>query len=175
MASQKPQRSTDSRQPLHTIHSVQVLSALHRRHLALPAEACCHRWCNAHVPTLEAMKCSFRAFSSLLRVLPSTNIRFASMQSSLSQPAVLPAAARRQWRAASGGNGPRRSGLGLQLCNGLGSKQRQPLDRQQRLVAAASTAAAEAAAEAAAPSSSQRKELPKNFDPAASEEGLYQW
>lgn len=97
------------------------------------------------------------------------------MQSSLSQPAVLPAAARRQWRAASGGNGPRRSGLGLQLCNGLGSKQRQPLDRQQRLVAAASTAAAEAAAEAAAPSSSQRKELPKNFDPAASEEGLYQW
>ncbi len=96
------------------------------------------------------------------------------MQTTLTQPALLPATARRQWRAASGASGPRRSPPGLQLCNGLGSKQRHPREQQPRLAAAASTAAAEAATEAAGPSS-QRKELPKNFDPAASEEGLYQW
>lgn len=137
----------------------------------IAAEACRRLLASLHVPTLGDMKCSFRLLSSLLRVLPSTSKRFSTMQSSLTQPALLPAAARRQWRATSAACGPRRSAIGPQLCNGLGSKQRQP-----RLAAAASTAATEAAAEAAQPgSSSQRKELPKNFDPAASEEALYQW
>ncbi|KAL4451165.1 hypothetical protein ABPG77_009237 [Micractinium sp. CCAP 211/92] len=120
------------------------------------------------------MKCSFKPLSSLLRILPPVIKRYSTMQTTLTQPALLPATARRQWRAASGASGPRRSPPGLQLCNGLGSKQRHPREQQPRLAATASTAAAEAATEAAGPSS-QRKELPKNFDPAASEEGLYQW
>lgn len=91
--------------------------------------------------------------------------------------ALLPSAARRQLL---GSAAPRRLATGSQLGSALGGRpagltalQRQ--QQQRRLAAAAaSTAAAEATA-AAAPTSAQRKELPKNFDPAASEEALYQW
>lgn len=92
--------------------------------------------------------------------------------------ALLPSVARRQLL---GSAAPRRLATGSQLGNalcgrpaGLPALQRQ--QQQRRLAAAASAAAAEATAAAApAPTSAQRKELPKNFDPAASEEALYQW
>ncbi|PRW33017.1 valyl-tRNA synthetase [Chlorella sorokiniana] len=91
--------------------------------------------------------------------------------------ALLPSAARRQLL---GSSTPRRlatgSQLGSALCArpvGLPALQRQ--QQQRRLAAAAASAAAAEATTAAAPTSAQRKELPKNFDPAASEEALYQW
>ena len=108
-----------------------------------------------------------------------------NMSTSLSQ-CSLPAA-RRQWRAAFGSAAPRRSTGSSQMGNALGGRpslaaaQRQ---QQRRLAGAAaaaqavSTAAPEAAAastSAPCPTSQQRKELPKNFDPAAREEARYKW
>ena len=93
--------------------------------------------------------------------------------------ALLPSAARRQLL---GSAAPRRLATGCQLgaalCGrpaSLPALQRQQQQQQQRRLAAAAASTAAAEAAAAAPTSAQRKELPKNFDPAASEEALYQW
>lgn len=68
----------------------------------------------------------------------------------------------------------RRSNVG----NVLGGKQAglpAAPQRQQRCLAAAAASTEAAAPEAASAPSQQRMELPKNFDPAASEEALYKW
>ncbi|KAI3430578.1 hypothetical protein D9Q98_005171 [Chlorella vulgaris] len=72
----------------------------------------------------------------------------------------------------------RRNSQGHQLGNALCGRQAGPLVTPQRQVArrlAAAAASSAATAAEAAPPSLERKELPKNFDPAASEESLYQW
>ena len=80
-------------------------------------------------------------------------------------------------RAALSSAAPRRAPASSLLRNALGGRlaglPATPRHHRRLAAAAASTAAAEQTAAGAA--SSQRKELPKNFDPAASEEALYQW
>ncbi len=111
------------------------------------------------------------------RVLLNSVLSAVCKRAPMSQ-ALLTSAARRQLL---GSATPRRlatgSQLGSALCGrpaGLPALQRQQQQRRLAAAAAASAAAAEATA-AAASTSAQRKELPKNFDPAASEEALYQW
>ena len=93
---------------------------------------------------------------------------------------ATPTVRQQQWRGLVGSSAARRSPAPCRLGSALGGRlpglPAAPRQQQQRRLAApaaASTAAAEAAAPA--PTSSQRKELPKNFDPAASEEALYNW
>ena len=99
---------------------------------------------------------------------------------------------RRQWRPACSTASPRRTAAVFQLGRALGSarpglpgsgsqRQQQQLAAPpslRRQAAAASSSSSTSEAPPAADTTQQqqhRKELPKNFDPTASEEALYQW
>ena len=107
-------------------------------------------------------------------------LRFFARQAGRLASSHMAAASRPVCRPTSGLGALRRASGGPLLCNAPGGRpalapgQRQ---QQRRLAAAAAGAATaeQAAAAAPAPTSAQRRELPKNFDPAASEEALYQW
>lgn len=107
-------------------------------------------------------------------------LRFFAVQVCQRAQLHMPLALRQQWRAASSPAALRRACAGPHLGNALGGRPSLPAAQrqQQRRLAVAAAAAGTTAAEPAvlpAPTSAQRKELPKNFDPAASEEALYQW
>lgn len=117
--------------------------------------------------------CAARSLLSVCRTLWRAQ---PNMPAALSQHSLRPG--RLPFRLAA----LRRSSAGCHLGNALGGRQQglptaaPQRQRERRLAAAAASSTAEAEPQAAAPSPSPlRKELPKSFDPAASEEALYQW
>ena len=153
--------------PYHSVRSLQVTPASYRATVLGLA--------SGHAVPLRMSRCA-TALCSLISL--GRAFRSRMQTSLLCQPAAL-STARRQWRPSSSAAMPQLAPACLQLGNVAGGRpagQRQhPQQQQQRRRLAAAAAASTAEPQAAAPTSQQRKELPKNFDPAASEEALYQW
>lgn len=123
-------------------------------------------------PPLEGLR-------ALLNMSSATALRFFARQAGRLASSHMSSTGFAQCRATSGPAALRRTSTGPLLCNALGGRPAlAPSQRQQqRRVAAAAGAATAQSQQAAAPAptSAQRQELPKNFDPAASEEALYDW